>query len=329
MARTSYLILLLSLLSGPVTMATEPEKGVSCHRKVHPELLRELWARTRQLLNVLPKEERRSIGARLLPKFCTKCQEGTIGWLEIREMIDIYQRSVFSHDEVNNLLPRHFPELLYRLQHTLHNCVPRDKPSKWSKMIKKLERKIKKRKRDGALKAVSEFTFLLRWTGELHIRAFNTCCSPFTNTTDELRPQRRSYTTRRQGMEPPINNLTSPEVGSHPLFNSVITSLNSPCQEDLMLLNATVDVYTRIFNSLHQRSSPELQQDLEKYKHYISQLKSKLREIKHQNKMDLITKINSYKVDNELVQRKALAEFVQVHDATSWFLHCQCHHRAH
>ncbi|KAJ0056861.1 hypothetical protein NL108_000658 [Boleophthalmus pectinirostris] len=154
-------------------MATTLERGVSCHQEVHPELLRELWNRTQQLLKVLPKEEKPTRGARLLPKFCTKCREGAIGWLEIREMIDIYQRSVFSQDEIKKLLPLHFPDLLYRLQYTLHNCVPTDTPSNWSKLFKKLQRKIKKRKRDGAVKAVSEFTFLLRWTGELaHRRVF-------------------------------------------------------------------------------------------------------------------------------------------------------------
>ncbi|CAL9682696.1 unnamed protein product [Knipowitschia caucasica] len=163
MART--IILLLSLVSGHVTMVTALEK--SCHRMIHLELIRELGNRTKQLLQILPMEERSHKRARLLPKFCTKCREGAISWLEIREMIDIYQWSVFSQAEIKKLLPLHFPDLLYRLQYTLHNCVPTSKPSKWSKVIKKLQRKIKKRKRDGALKAVREFTFLLRWTGEL------------------------------------------------------------------------------------------------------------------------------------------------------------------
>uniref|UniRef100_A0AAV2IVR5 Uncharacterized protein n=1 Tax=Knipowitschia caucasica TaxID=637954 RepID=A0AAV2IVR5_KNICA len=94
MART--IILLLSLVSGHVTMVTALEK--SCHRMIHLELIRELGNRTKQLLQILPMEERSHKRARLLPKFCTKCRE---------------------------------------------------------------------RKRDGALKAVREFTFLLRWTGEL------------------------------------------------------------------------------------------------------------------------------------------------------------------
>ncbi|XP_072309518.1 uncharacterized protein [Eucyclogobius newberryi] len=268
MARTSSLILLLSLLTGAVTMMTALGRGVSCHREVHPELLREIWKRTRQLQNVLPKEEKPSRGARLLPKFCTKCQEGAIGWLEIREMIDIYQRSVFSQDEVQKLLPLHFPDLLYRLQHTLHHCVPKGKPSKWSKIIKKVEKKIKK-------------------------------------------------------------NLASPEVGSNPLFTSVIRSLNSPCQvrEDVMLMNSTLDVYMKIFSSLlHHKKEPF--SDLKKLRDHMSKLKSQLSHLQ-QNKEDLISKINAIKVDDPLVQRKVLAEFLEVYHATSGLLQSRDHGYTH
>ncbi|KAF0028771.1 hypothetical protein F2P81_017876 [Scophthalmus maximus] len=46
--------------------------------------------------------------------------------------------------------------------------VSSSKPSKWIKIIKKLERKMKKRRRDEvARKAVREFTFVLRWIDEL------------------------------------------------------------------------------------------------------------------------------------------------------------------
>lgn len=93
----------------------------------------------------------------------------------MRELIDVYQRSVFSTDVIQRLLPTHYNDLLYRLQYTLHNCVSiksicvyvsacaRDgvgvatalqycscvvqvsavKPSKRLNMIKKLERKTK------------------------------------------------------------------------------------------------------------------------------------------------------------------------------------------
>uniref|UniRef100_UPI0037E8B76F interleukin-26 n=1 Tax=Semicossyphus pulcher TaxID=241346 RepID=UPI0037E8B76F len=142
------------------------ERGITCRQEIPVQMIRELWSRTRQLIDDLPKEEHFS--RRLLPKFCTKCPERTIGWLEMRDVIDVYQRSVFSRKVVQKLLPLHYNDLLYRLQHTLQNCVSSSEPSKWSKTIKKLERKIKKRRRDdGALKAVGEFTYVLRWIDEL------------------------------------------------------------------------------------------------------------------------------------------------------------------
>uniref|UniRef100_A0A8C5D2H3 Uncharacterized protein n=2 Tax=Gouania willdenowi TaxID=441366 RepID=A0A8C5D2H3_GOUWI len=52
--------------------------------------------------------------------------------------------------------------------------------------------------------------------------------------------------------------LKKPEVGSSPLFSSIIKSFNTTCQtsEDLELINATMDVYARIFSSvLHQNQS--------------------------------------------------------------------------
>nr|XP_033471227.1 uncharacterized protein LOC117249597 [Epinephelus lanceolatus] len=166
--RTSALTLLVSLIAeGHVATAT-PERGLTCRQEIPAELIRELWSRTKQLINKLPKEEKFSRRHRLLPKFCTKCSERAIGWLEMRELIDVYQRSVFRNEVVQKLLPLHYNDLLHRIQHTLQHCVSSSKPSKWFKIIKKLERKIKKRRRDeGALKAVGEFTFILRWIDEL------------------------------------------------------------------------------------------------------------------------------------------------------------------
>ncbi|CAJ1054645.1 uncharacterized protein LOC117249597 [Xyrichtys novacula] len=146
-------------------MAT-PERSITCRQEIPSQLIRELWTRTNQLIDSLPKEEHFS--RRLLPRFCTKCPERAIGWLEMRELIDVYQRSVFSRKVVQRLLPFHYNELLHRLQYTLKYCVSSSEPSKWFGKIKKLERKIKKRRRDnGALKAVSEFTYVLRWIDEL------------------------------------------------------------------------------------------------------------------------------------------------------------------
>ncbi|KAG7466715.1 hypothetical protein JOB18_028089 [Solea senegalensis] len=98
----------------------------------------------------LQKEENSSRRKRLLPKFCTRCPTHAIGWLEVREVIDMYQRSVFSRDFIQKLLPLHYEDLLFRLQFTLQHCVSSVKPSKWFKLIKKLERKMKKVKKSTA-----------------------------------------------------------------------------------------------------------------------------------------------------------------------------------
>ncbi|KAK9525966.1 hypothetical protein VZT92_016630 [Zoarces viviparus] len=164
--RTSVLSLLLVLVTGE--LVTSAERGLTCRQEIPAELIRDLWSRTRLLINKLPKEEKFSRRRRLLPKFCTNCPERMIGWLEMRELIDVYQTSVFSRGVVQKLLPLHYNDLLYRIQHTLQHCVSTSKRSEWFKIIKKLERKIKKRRRDeGALKAVGEFTFILRWIDEL------------------------------------------------------------------------------------------------------------------------------------------------------------------
>lgn len=46
-----------------------------------------------------------------------------IGWLELRELIDVYQRGVFSSRAIQKLLPPDYEPLLYRLQGTLRRCV--------------------------------------------------------------------------------------------------------------------------------------------------------------------------------------------------------------
>eukprot|EP00064_Thunnus_orientalis_P017694 superscaffoldBa00003830_g17780 len=157
----SALPLLLSLLL--VSMATA-EKEPTCQQEIPTELIRDLWRDTKVLIDKLPRED--SVW-RLLPKFCTKCPEGAIGWLEMRELIIVYQNSVFSEDVIQKLLPLHYNDLLYRLEDTLQHCVPPSKPSKLFKSIEKLEKKIKKKKDKGAMKAIAEFTFILRWIDEL------------------------------------------------------------------------------------------------------------------------------------------------------------------
>ncbi|XP_071397318.1 interleukin-26 [Centroberyx affinis] len=160
------------LLAGVVTAATATEHGPTCRRAIPAELIRDLWSQTKQLIGSLPKEEKASRKLRLLPKFCTNCPERLIGWLEVRELIGVYQSSVFNTEFLQKLLPLHYNVLLHRLQHTLQHCVSSSKHSQWSESIKKVEKKIKRmsrgRRRDeGVMKAVGEFIFVLRWIDEL------------------------------------------------------------------------------------------------------------------------------------------------------------------
>ncbi|XP_034382159.1 uncharacterized protein LOC117726162 isoform X2 [Cyclopterus lumpus] len=166
--RTSAVSLLLFLAAGGLVAAEE--RGLTCRQEIPAVLIRDLWSRNRQLITKLPKEENFSRRRRLLPRFRTKGPKRLIGWLEIRELIDVYQRSVFTRGVVQKLLPLHYADLLLRIQNTLQHCVSSPKPSAWFEIIKKVERKITKRRRrrdEGALKAVGEFIFILRWMDEL------------------------------------------------------------------------------------------------------------------------------------------------------------------
>lgn len=54
LVRTSVLTLLVSLMAeGHVATAT-PERGLTCRQEIPAELIRELWSRTKQLINKLP-----------------------------------------------------------------------------------------------------------------------------------------------------------------------------------------------------------------------------------------------------------------------------------
>ncbi|KAL3977085.1 ribonuclease H2 subunit A [Sarotherodon galilaeus] len=142
--RLSAVVFLVSLVSA--------QQRLTCPQDIHTGLMRDLWKHTRLLINRLPH---------------------AIGWLEIRELINIYQRSVFSSEVIQKLLHPHYNDLMYGLQHTLRHCVSSSESSKYSKIMKKLEKRINKRNGegdegdDGVLKAVREFTYILRWINEL------------------------------------------------------------------------------------------------------------------------------------------------------------------
>ncbi|KAJ4924846.1 hypothetical protein JOQ06_003796 [Pogonophryne albipinna] len=164
------LFLPLMLLSG-VRSDSLSGGGVhsdSCSHLLHDDITREALRQTADVVRMLPKEEKYSGRHRLLPRFCTNCSQRLIGWLELRDLMDVYQRSVFSRSAVRKLLSPEYKALLYRIQHTLQLCVSSPKPSKRFGAIKKMEKKIKKKRRDErALKAVREFNFALNWINEL------------------------------------------------------------------------------------------------------------------------------------------------------------------
>ncbi|XP_072233550.1 interferon gamma 1 [Leuresthes tenuis] len=133
--------------------------------------------------------------------------------------------------------------------------------------------------------------------------------------------------------------LKRPEIGLHPLFSSVIASINNSCQRqtDMQLVNATLDVYMRIFSSillhshhkhhgtthtsglLNRLSTPkrsevtsalkELQKLMENLRNYLNR--------QNNDTEDVLSKLNKIKVDDPMVQRKALAEFMEVYQAAS------------
>ncbi|KAK5849411.1 hypothetical protein PBY51_009056 [Eleginops maclovinus] len=153
---------LMSLLSLSAGVSSD-----SCSHLLHADITRETWRRTAEVVRMLPKEEKYSGRHRLLPRFCTNCSQRLIGWSEIRDLMDVYQRSVFSRPVVKKLLSLEYKALLHRIQHTLQLCVSSSAPSKWYEVVKKMEKKIRKRRDERALKAVTEFNFVLNWINEL------------------------------------------------------------------------------------------------------------------------------------------------------------------
>ncbi|KAM7367375.1 hypothetical protein PAMP_015280 [Pampus punctatissimus] len=136
-----------------------------------------------------------------------------------------------------------------------------------------------------------------------------------------------------------VLELKQPEIGSNPLFSSVIRSINTSCQrkEDVLLMNATLDVYMRIFSSILQRShnqrhektnTPALLDQLSdarraqvtsalvEFQQKMGKLKRRLSHL-GRNKEDVISKLNNIKVDDPVDQRKALAEFKEIYQAAS------------
>ncbi|KAF0028772.1 hypothetical protein F2P81_017877 [Scophthalmus maximus] len=136
--------------------------------------------------------------------------------------------------------------------------------------------------------------------------------------------------------------LKEPEVGREPLFISIIRSINTSCQrkEDIRLINATLDVYKRVFSSIlhHQQQQhggeaaasglldklsssnrTRVQAHLEKLQNKMEELRGRLSRMNQdrRDEQDMLSKLKNIKVDDPLDQRKALAEFQLVYQAAS------------
>ncbi|XP_067437678.1 myosin-9-like [Thunnus thynnus] len=146
-----------------------------------------------------------------------------------------------------------------------------------------------------------------------------------------------------------VLKLKETEIGSNPLFSSVIDSIKSQRKQEVLLMNATLDVYTRIFSSilqhnhnqhhesplLHDLSDAEikknavsalekLQQKLQEKRNDLKSCLSHLGHLSH-NREDVFNKLNKIKVDDPKDQKKALAEFLEIYQAAS-VIHSKCSH---
>ncbi|XP_014906354.1 uncharacterized protein LOC106958784 [Poecilia latipinna] len=143
-----------------------------------------------------------------------------------------------------------------------------------------------------------------------------------------------------------LQGLTQLEVNRDPLFDFVIRTINTSCQrkEDIVLLNATLDVYMRIFssvrhhkhllNKLSESKRTEVRENLKNLESKAKELKSRLI-CQNQNIEDALSELERIKVtfifqefflyfgflclqvDDPMVQKKALAQFLQIYQAAS------------
>ncbi|KAM8908071.1 uncharacterized protein AB9W97_005625 [Spinachia spinachia] len=133
-----------------------------------------------------------------------------------------------------------------------------------------------------------------------------------------------------------VLKLKEPEVGGKPLFDSVI---NNSYQRKVHVMNATLNVYSRIFSSLlqseQQAAAPLLEQlgsDRERstVRSVLKMLQQKMEELRrrlgqlHPEREDVLSQLRNITVNDPLVQRKALAQFKEVYQAASLIGHPKC-----
>ncbi|XP_008399113.1 uncharacterized protein LOC103459382 [Poecilia reticulata] len=134
--------------------------------------------------------------------------------------------------------------------------------------------------------------------------------------------------------------LTQLDVNRDPLFDFVIRTINTSCQrkEDIQLMNATLDVYMRIFSYVRHHHGKHLLDKLSEskrteVKEILKNLENKAKELKsrlicqNQNIEDALSELERIKVtffffflcyvDDPTVQKKALAQFLQIYQAAS------------
>uniref|UniRef100_A0A8C3AH76 Interferon gamma n=1 Tax=Cyclopterus lumpus TaxID=8103 RepID=A0A8C3AH76_CYCLU len=139
-----------------------------------------------------------------------------------------------------------------------------------------------------------------------------------------------------------VLKLKGKEIGSNPLFDSVIKSINTSCQRKVHVMNATLDVYSQIFSSIlpntqdpdntplldHLKSDDErsrVMMVVSNYQKNLEELRRRLGQLNH-DKEDVLGKLKKIKVDDPFVQRRALAQFNEVYQAASVIGSSGCGH---
>ncbi|CAJ1054644.1 interferon gamma 1-like [Xyrichtys novacula] len=129
--------------------------------------------------------------------------------------------------------------------------------------------------------------------------------------------------------------LKNGEIAGHPLFNSVINSINISCQrkDEIQLMNVTLDIYLQIFSSILDHSdnseSPTLldsvpnqsqvERSLKMLKREMEVMKRHLNHLSqmNRNREDVLHELRRIKVDKPVEQKKALAQFMEIYAAAS------------
>ncbi|KAK1906365.1 Interferon gamma 1 [Dissostichus eleginoides] len=131
-----------------------------------------------------------------------------------------------------------------------------------------------------------------------------------------------------------VLSLKGQDVGLDPLFSDFVRS-NSSLEIKVNLMNATLEVYHRIFSSILRPDNQDLLKNLseadrkevtkkvEYLKQKIENLTKKLGHVNH-DKENILSKLQEIQVDDPLVQRKALAEFKEVFQAASVIICPEC-----